>query len=319
MDMTKSAAMNNVMPTTAESGTTSTTSLVQWTALPVLHSRAQPCPGEPGVDDQLDEQDAKALRLHAERIVELWVSTNRTMTKAIIDIGGELCDARALLAGKGREGRFRPWCKRQGFSKSSVYRAIAAHEAFGKCPTVGHFFDPQAVYLLSAGSCPEAARAEAMRLAEQGKHVDHDLAKQIVAKFVPKTTTTSKRRTRQLDVEVEQASKITTEIKQLEHQPGEVEKPTGKVEATTSSSGIASAGETATSAADPPVSTDDSAIATVGTERQTGLAGLQAVIVALEQMGVYDEYRDTLDRIRVALEGLVGQEEENEEAGEWKF
>jgi hypothetical protein len=124
-----------------------------------------------------------------------------------------------------------------------------------------------------------------------------DLAKQIVAKFVPKTTTGTK---------------------QLEHRP-EAEKPADEVSATTSGTGAANAGDVAAAAADPPVSADDSATGIADAERQTGLAGLKAVIAALEDKGLYEEYRQVLDRIRVALEGNIGQEEESEEAGEWKF
>jgi len=315
MGTTKTTAMSDTIPATAESGTSSTTSLVEWTALPVLNAKAQPRPGEPGVEDQLDDKDARALRLHAKRIAELRDTTNRTMTKAIIDIGGELSAARALLAGKGREGRFRPWCKRQGFSKSSVYRAIAAHAVFGMCPTLGHF-SPRSVYLLSSESCPAAARAEAMRRAEQGNQIDHDLAKEIVAKFVPKATTKDKRSTCRSALEAKQAPKITTGIKRLEHRP-EAEKPADEVSATTSGTGAANAGDVAAAAADPPVSADDSATGIADAERQTGLAGLKAVIAALEDKGLYEEYRQVLDRIRVALEGNAALEEENEETGEW--
>ena len=312
-DMT--STMNDSIRATPESETTSTTSLVEWTALPVLHSKAQSHGTKPGVENQLDENDALALRLHAERIAEFRNTINRTVTKAIIDIGGELSGARALLAGKGREGRFRPWCKRQGFSKSAVYRAIAAHVAFGKCPTVGHF-DAKAVYLLSAESCPAAARAEAMRRAEQGNQIDHDLAKQIVAKFVPKTTTKGKRGSCRSDVEIggKQAPTITTGTTPLEYQP-EAEQPADEDVALTSDTRAVVTGDIAVDVL--AVGTDDSATATTGAERQTGLAGLQTVIAALEDMGVYDEYRDVLDRIRVALEGNAGQEEENEETDEW--
>jgi hypothetical protein len=319
MDITKSAATNDSMPATAELGTTSTTSLVQWTAIPVLPSRGQPHGKNLGVEHQLDEKDALVLCRHAEKISKICDRVNRTTTTGIIEVGAEFAAVQALLAGKGRDGTFRPWCKSLGFSRSSVYRAIAAHAAFGKCPTVGHFFEPKAVYLLAAESCPAEARAEALQLAEQGKHVGCDLAKQIVAQFVPKTTTNGKRRTRQLDVKVEQAPKITTEIKQLEHRP-EVEKPAEQVAAeTTSGTGAATAGDIAAAAADPPVSTADSSVITTDAERQTGLAGLQAVIAALEDKGLYDEYREVLERIRVALEGLVGQEDESEEITECTY
>ena len=89
-------------------------------------------------------------------------------SEAVIEVGKELKAAQDRLAGKGRDGMFRPWVQRCGFSKSAAYRAIAAFETFGKCPTVGHLFDPKALYLLSAPSCPEEATAEAIERAEKG-------------------------------------------------------------------------------------------------------------------------------------------------------
>ena len=78
---------------------------------------------------------------------------------------------------------------------SSVYRTIAAHEAFGKCPSVGHF-DLQAVYLLSSDSCPEQATAEAMRRADRGDHIDGKRAKEIIAEHVSEDARGGKRRSR---------------------------------------------------------------------------------------------------------------------------
>jgi hypothetical protein len=264
--------------------------LAEWTAIPVLRPTAISSGKGSGAEDLLDENDAHALRLHAERIANLRNDTNRTMTKAFIEIGAELSAANVLLAGRGREGQFRPWCRHQGLSMSSVYRAIAAHEAFEKCPTVGHF-DAKAIYLLSAESCPKAAMAEAVRLAENGGYIDYKRAKEIVAKHVLADTTKSERLPRQPDGE----------------------RTTGENPATTCGTGV-------TADDDPAVSTDDSAIGTADAEDQaakTGLVGLQAVIAALKSLGAYDEYREILDRIRAALEGNAGQEEESEETAEW--
>ena len=176
--------------------------------------------------------------------------------------------------------------------KSTAYRAIAAHEVFGKCPTVGHFFDARAIYLLSAGSCPEAATAEAIQLAEKGDYIDEKLAKAIAAKHAPKDTPSGK---------------------QLAVQP-DVESAAGDTSATTQDTGATSVDARATA-------DDDVAVSTADIEQQTtenGLVGLQAVISALEGFGIYAEYREVLDRIRVALEQNASEQEAgNEEMVEW--
>ena len=64
----------------------------------------------------------------------------RTAAHAVIEIGCNLQIAHLMLAGKGREGLFRPWLEeRCGISKSSAYKAMAAYKVFGKCPRVDTF------------------------------------------------------------------------------------------------------------------------------------------------------------------------------------
>ena len=292
-----------------ESRTTSTTGPAHWKAVPVLRAGAAPCGKEPGEDDLLDSKDTRALRRHAERIAQLCDSTNRTMTKAIVEIGAELSAAQALLAGLGREGRFRPWCKRQGFAMSTVYRAIAAHEAFGKCPTLGHF-DLQAVYVLSANSCPEAATAEAMRLADKGDHIDGKRAREIVAEHVPEDTRSGKRRS--CESAVTQDSKSLPDRKRLTCSP-EAELAAGEDPETTCRDEAAAAEGHAPEHDGPAVGTSD--LGTAGSEQAggtEGLVGLQAVIAALESLGVYDDYREVLERIRLELERNSASEENRE-------
>ncbi len=102
--------------------------------------------------------------------------------QAIIDIGCNLDLAQQKLAGKGREGLFRPWLEdRCRISKSSAYKAIAAYKTFGKCPRVDAF-EVQAMYLLSTDSCPEAATKEAIKLAKKTVPVTAKIAREIIAK-----------------------------------------------------------------------------------------------------------------------------------------
>ena len=85
---------------------------------------------------------------------------------AVVVIGRELNAVQERLAGKGRDGMFRPWLeKRCGFSHTIAYQDIAAYHTFGdeKCKDYLHLFDDSAIRLLSTESCPPEARKEAIR------------------------------------------------------------------------------------------------------------------------------------------------------------
>jgi len=67
------------------------------------------------------------------------------------------------LTGKRRDGIFRPWVKeRCGYGKDTAYKAIQAYKVFGKRLPDRHFFEPTALYLLSAESCPKEVTEEAI-------------------------------------------------------------------------------------------------------------------------------------------------------------
>ncbi|HUT93318.1 MAG TPA: hypothetical protein VMY37_27895, partial [Thermoguttaceae bacterium] len=125
--------------------------------------------------------DATALEKHAKRIDDIQVKTRRIAAEAVIAVGKELKAAHERLAGKGREGLFRPWVQRCGFSHTSAYKAVAAYDTFGgeKCKSSLHLFDCNALYLLSAPSCPEDATAEAIQRAEKGERITHKVAKSL--------------------------------------------------------------------------------------------------------------------------------------------
>ena len=86
--------------------------------------------------------DATALEKHAKRIDDIQVKTRRIAAEAVIAVGKELKAAHERLAGKGREGLFRPWVQRCGFSHTSAYKAVAAYDTFGgeKCKSSLHLF-----------------------------------------------------------------------------------------------------------------------------------------------------------------------------------
>jgi hypothetical protein len=218
---------------------------------------------------------------------------------------------------------------------------------------VGHF-DAKAVYLLSAKSCPEAAKDEAMQLAEGGEYVNDTLAKEIVAKHTPKDTpkglAAGKERTAQADGEItvkhplkstiggtpqpdgvitaKYAPKDTYSCKRRTAQAdGEMagkhnpKDPTSGAELTAQADGESAAGNSSpatqgTGAATLEVLTTtdaDMMVSSADSERQTaekGLLGLQTVIASLQDLGIYHEYQEMLDHIRIALEGNAGQDGE---------
>jgi hypothetical protein len=133
----------------------------------------------------LAADDADALEGHADTVGQIQGQVRRVAAEGVIAIGKELKAAHDRLAGKGRDGMFRPWVKeRCGCGVTSAYKAMIAFDVFGKCSYCEHF-DASALYLLSSDSCPEAATNEAVRLAKKGEHISHKRAKQLKVKHSP--------------------------------------------------------------------------------------------------------------------------------------
>ena len=142
-----------------------------------------------------DEQDAaESIELVEidEQIEAVAVAIDQLKTRTIetiLAIGKNLHTVHGLLAGNGRDGQFRLWVKRRcRFSHQTAYNYLNAFSAFGgkKCQTVLHLFDAKALYALSAESCPEKATLAAIRQAQKGKHIDHELANALRFKYEPK-------------------------------------------------------------------------------------------------------------------------------------
>lgn len=102
-------------------------------------------------------------------------------------VGGMLDIGKALTEAKEKYGRkpdtnFKQWVEgRCGFSLSKAKLLLAVYSTFAKRINVYPFFEDSAAYLLSAPSCPEGARDEAIELAEAGERVSHKKAKEIIA------------------------------------------------------------------------------------------------------------------------------------------
>ncbi len=139
----------------------------------------------------LDAESVDALERHAEAIAEEQSQVRRRAAQGVICMGRELAAAHDLLAGKGRDGLFRPWVQeRCEFSYRTAYNAIQASETFGtkKCETVSHFFDVAAMYLLSSDSCPLGATEAAIRLAKKGRHITKRVAEELRNRYVEPET-----------------------------------------------------------------------------------------------------------------------------------
>ncbi len=133
----------------------------------------------------LDEPAQAELEQLATVIVDTTERTCRANVEALMQIGKALAEAHDLLAGKGREGMFGPWIDRCcNISRSSAYKAKDVYMAFNKCPHVDTF-EMQALYLLSAPSCPEAATKDALKLAKKGEKLTAKMARQIIAEHTP--------------------------------------------------------------------------------------------------------------------------------------
>jgi hypothetical protein len=106
--------------------------------------------------------------------------------EAVLQLGKALSEVHELLAGRGRDGMFRPWRRdRCGFAHATTYKNIAAFKTFGKCKPGLHLFEAKALYLLSAESCPEDAAKEAIRRAKKGEAITATVAREIKAKHMP--------------------------------------------------------------------------------------------------------------------------------------
>lgn len=135
----------------------------------------------------VSKQTAKELREHAS-----WIRERVAMT--MLDVAARLKAAKRLLP----HGDFLTWVQScTGLESRTAQRMIRAYDVF-KCDTVSHcqgnLLD-SAMYLLSSDSCPDGAREEAIRLAQDGMVVGKKIAQQLIDKHsdVIETVQTSER------------------------------------------------------------------------------------------------------------------------------
>ncbi|MGA2065809.1 MAG: hypothetical protein ABSG86_12610 [Thermoguttaceae bacterium] len=135
----------------------------------------------------LPAADVQTLEAQADVVAQVSEQARRMAAEAVLRVGKALSEVHTLLAGRGRDGMFRPWCRdRCGFSHVTAYKSITAFKTFGKCKPGLHLFEVKALYLLSAESCPEDAAKEAIRRAKKGEQITAKVAREIKAKHEPK-------------------------------------------------------------------------------------------------------------------------------------
>ena len=131
----------------------------------------------------IPEPEVRALERTVEKIGEL----RSRAARCAIEAGRELKEAQDRLSNR-KSGTFERWVEsRCGITPRHARNFISAFETFGGKPeNVFRLFDDSSMFLLSAPSCPEDARNEALKLANSGKPVTHKVAKEIVEKHRPK-------------------------------------------------------------------------------------------------------------------------------------
>lgn len=108
-------------------------------------------------------------------------SGKRKIVADVLDLGCTIAEARDLLANHSG-GSFGKWCKQIGMSRMSAHNYASIFDAFGSCTkNVQLNFDAQAVRLLASSKSPPAI-GEAIELADEGKPVDAQVAKQLIGK-----------------------------------------------------------------------------------------------------------------------------------------
>jgi len=133
-----------------------------------------------GIQDHAEDDDLEQIACKVQSTID---TMRETAIGMAVDIGGQLRAAQKLLAGKGRDGEFRPWLKRRlSISHTTAYKWIALAEFADKCKSGLHFFDVTAAYLLTSDKCPEAATSEAVKQAAKGTKITPKVAREIISR-----------------------------------------------------------------------------------------------------------------------------------------
>ncbi len=124
--------------------------------------------------------DAVTAQFVQQQTGEIRVLIKRT-TQDIVEIGRKLIYVKDKL----KHGQFGEWLASEfEWSQDSASNFMRVAQQFGENPIISEFA-PSALYLLSAPSIPETARAEAIARAAAGESITYSRAKQIKSKHTP--------------------------------------------------------------------------------------------------------------------------------------
>ncbi len=124
--------------------------------------------------------DTETRIIVQQRTSEIRTIARRAATD-IIEIGTKLIEVKGRLG----HGKFGDWLKSEfGWSQDTATNFIRVTAKFGQIPNNSEFA-PTALYMLSAPSVPDEARAEAIRHAEAGERITVAKAQAIVQEYKP--------------------------------------------------------------------------------------------------------------------------------------
>lgn len=128
--------------------------------------------------DAIDKQEAAKLRYYEGELDK----SKRRVAAEVIKHGEILRGAQEVLANH-HEGVFGSWLDSLGISRRSAYNAISAFEAFGDSCANLHNLEVSAMYELAKN---EDAKKRALKLADKGVRITHEMAKAILEDIAEK-------------------------------------------------------------------------------------------------------------------------------------
>lgn len=133
----------------------------------------------------ISESEQRWFDRRAGEVRDLQATMRRKNVECVAKIGEILSECRERLANH-KNGTFIRWCEDEfGITATAAYRAIQVSNLEIYHPNLGQYIELSAAYAITEKSCPEAAKAEVIKLAERGKIVNHTLAKRIIEKHKP--------------------------------------------------------------------------------------------------------------------------------------
>jgi hypothetical protein len=127
---------------------------------------------------QLDMETRLSVQQFTREIKERIQRSAQT----IVEIGERLAEVRERL----EDGQFTAWLQTEfAWSRRTAYNFISVFERFGRANVAQLDIAASALYLLSAPSTPDTARAAVIERAETGERITHQAVKQLIEQHQP--------------------------------------------------------------------------------------------------------------------------------------